>query len=129
MLSLFAQVQRPFQSLFAKAGILGQAELARMAKRARTAVGTLCVGDLLGVQVAGDLRAGFAVMFFAVTRGGAEELFALVMLLRPLGGIRFSKAAGHTKPGFMPLSSVLHAFPHFVMGDEVHVVTSIDEFT
>ena len=118
-----------FQSLLAEAGILGQAELARMAKQARTPVGTLAVGDLLGVKAAGELRAGFAVQFFAVTREGGEELFALVLLLRPLGGIRFSKAAGHTKLGFMSLGTVLHAFPHFVVGDDVHAVTSFDEFT
>jgi hypothetical protein len=118
-----------FQSLLARAGILGEAGLARMAKTARTIVGTLNAGDLLGVEAAGELRAGFAVEFFAVTRGGSEELFALVLVLRPLGGIRFSKAAAHTKLGFMHLSSVLHAFPHFVVGDDVHVVTGIDEFT
>ena len=105
-----------FQSLLAEAGILGQAELARMAKQARTSVGALAVGDLLGVQAAGKLRAGFAVEFFAVTREGGEELFALVLLLRSLGGIRFSQAAGNTKHGFMPLGRVLHAFPYFVIG-------------
>ena len=118
-----------YQSLLARAGILGQAELVRMSTKARTPVGTLCVGDLLGVRAAGELRAGFAVQFFAVERGEGRELFALVQLLRPLGGIRFSQAAGHTKPGFMPLNSVLHAFPHFVVGDEVYAVTSVDEFS
>ena len=118
-----------FQSLLARAGILGQAELARMAKKAHTPVGTLSVGDLLGVQEAGELRAGFAVQFFAVTRGGGQELFALVQMLRPLGGIRFSWAAGHTELGFMPLSQVLHAFPYFALGDDVYLVASFDEFT
>ena len=122
-------VPAKFQSLLASAGILGQAQLARMAARAHLSVGNVARGDLLGVMVAGELRAGFAAQFFAVTGAAGEEFFALVQKLRPLGGNRFSRAAGHTEQGFMPLQAVLHAFPYFVMGTEVCVVAGIDEFT
>lgn len=118
-----------FQSLLQRAGILGQAELARMATRARTPAGKLWKGDLLGVREAGELCAGFAVQFFAVTGAVGEQLFALVQVLRPLGGSRFSRAEGHTELGFMPLSSVLHAFPYLTQGSDVYLVASLDEFT
>ena len=122
-------VPAEFQTLLARAGILGQAQLARMATKAHLSVGNVARGDLLGVMVAGELRAGFAAQFFAVTGAAGEEFFALVQKLRPLGGNRFSTAAGHTEQGFMPLRAVLHAFPYFLMGTEVCVVASIDEFT
>jgi len=116
-----------FQSLLQRAGILGQAGLARMATKARTSVGALSAGDLLGVRQAGELRAGFAVRFFSVTGADGEQYFALVKMLRPLGGSRFSKADGHTELGFMPLSSVLHAFPYMTEGNDVYIVASLDE--
>ena len=69
------------------------------------------------------------MQFFAVTGELGEQLFALVQNLRPLGGSRFSRAAGHTHLGFMPLSAVLHAFPYLTDGSDVYLVASLDEFT
>ena len=112
------------------AGILGQAELARMATKARTPVGELAKGDLLGVLEAGRLSTGFAEQFFVVTGAdGEQQFFALVQKLRPLGGNRFSRAEGHTQLGFMPLSGVLHAFPYLADGNDVYAVASVDEFS
>ena len=118
-----------FRSLLQRAGILGRAELARMATKAATSVGELAKGDLLGVLEGGEFRTGFAVQFFAVTGTVGERFFALVEKLRPLGGTRFSRAEGHTELGFMPLNAVLHAFPFFADGSTVYAVASLDEFS
>ena len=116
-----------FRSLLQSVGILGQAELARMANTARTSVGTLSNGDLLGVHEAGRIRAGFAVQFFAVTGAVGEQLFVLLQMLRPLGGSRFSRAEGHTQLRFVPLAAVMHAFPYMLSGSDVYIVASLDE--
>ena len=67
------------------------------------------------------------MQFFAVTGADGEQLFALAEMLRPMGGSRFSRAEGHTELGFMPLASVLHAFPYLAQGTDVYLVASLDE--
>ena len=116
-----------FGSLLARAGISGQADLVRMAKRARTATGTMVRGDLLAVVEGGSLVAGFAVMFFAVAREVGQQYFALVQKMRPVGPCHYSFASGDTELAFMPLPAVLHAFPYFQVGETVHLITGIDE--
>ena len=98
-----------------------------VASKARAPCGQPSKGDLAVWNSQGSCRAGFIQLIFKVLAGAQPGMiYACVLMLKPLGLCRCSKAARDVSLAYVPVMNILGVFPHLVEDDVVYIAASAD---
>lgn len=87
--------------------------------------GTLTHGDLAVWSCGGSVHAGF-IHTFCRLRAEPDETYAIVLVLKNLGGARCSRKTSDTHDACVHLSVMVGVFPYFARGHTVYLVASAD---